>query len=106
MFYPLSVDLSLDIQLQKIKSVLNYHFFFLGSVQEVVIDGQDKVFKDVIEPLESVSVNMIPTVKQDIRELGSPQEVCLLYPLAFLIYNSSGYCFPLPPFLSQNICIQ
>jgi photosystem II oxygen-evolving enhancer protein 2 len=43
--------------------------------QEVVVQGQDKVFKDVIEPLESVSVNLIPTVKQDIRELGSPQEV-------------------------------
>lgn len=27
--------------------------------REVVIEGQDKVFKDVIEPLESVSVNMI-----------------------------------------------
>ena len=44
--------------------------------QEVVIEGQDKVFKDVIEPLESVSINMIPTGKQDIRDLGSPQEVC------------------------------
>lgn len=27
--------------------------------REVVIEGQDKVFKDVIEPLKSVSVNMI-----------------------------------------------
>ncbi|KAJ8759885.1 hypothetical protein K2173_009986 [Erythroxylum novogranatense] len=46
-----------------------------GIEQEVVIEGQDKVFKDVIEPLESVSVNMIPTGKQDIREFGPPQEV-------------------------------
>ncbi|CBI31731.3 hypothetical protein VitviT2T_019187 [Vitis vinifera] len=52
-----------------------YSFLYPFGWQEVVIDGQDKVFKDVIEPLESVSVNMIPTVKQDIRELGSPQEV-------------------------------
>ncbi|KAL2462019.1 PsbP-like protein 1 [Abeliophyllum distichum] len=42
---------------------------------EVIVEGQDKVFKDVIEPLESVSVNLIPTSKQDIRDFGSPQEV-------------------------------
>jgi len=41
-----------------------------------VIEGQDKVFKDVIEPLENVSVNMIPTGKQDIRDLGPPDVVC------------------------------
>lgn len=82
----ISVDFSLDAWLQKINLVLTNHlikifFFCRGSVQEVVIEGQDKVFKDVIEPLESVSVNMIPTAKQDIRELGSPQEVCLIYTL-------------------------
>ncbi|KOM47231.1 hypothetical protein LR48_Vigan07g093500 [Vigna angularis] len=44
-------------------------------ISEVVIEGQDKVFKDVIEPLENVSVNVIPTGKQDITEFGSPQEV-------------------------------
>nr|AJS13466.1 PPL1 [Erycina pusilla] len=52
-----------------------YSFLFPFGWQEVVVQGQDKVFKDVIEPLESVSINMIPTSKQDIRELGSPQEV-------------------------------
>ncbi|XP_020584724.1 psbP-like protein 1, chloroplastic [Phalaenopsis equestris] len=52
-----------------------YSFLYPFGWQEVVVQGQDKVFKDVIEPLESVSVNMIPTSKQDIRELGSPQEV-------------------------------
>ncbi|GAV76055.1 PsbP domain-containing protein [Cephalotus follicularis] len=52
-----------------------YSFLYPFGWQEVVIQGQDKVFKDVIEPLESVSVNMIPTGKQDIRDLGSPQEV-------------------------------
>lgn len=40
--------------------------------QEVMVEGQDKVFKDVIEPLESVSVNMIPIVKQDNRDFGPP----------------------------------
>ncbi|XP_038890216.1 psbP-like protein 1, chloroplastic isoform X2 [Benincasa hispida] len=52
-----------------------YSFVYPFGWQEVVIDGQDKVFKDVIEPLESVSVNMIPTSKEDIRDFGSPQQV-------------------------------
>lgn len=44
--------------------------------QEVIIEGQDKVLKDVIEPLESVSVNLVQTGKESVRDLGSPQEVC------------------------------
>ncbi|PKI35228.1 hypothetical protein CRG98_044394 [Punica granatum] len=52
-----------------------YEFLYPFGWQEVVIDGQDKVFKDVIEPLESVSVNMIPTSKQDIKDFGPPQQV-------------------------------
>nr|XP_048326249.1 psbP-like protein 1, chloroplastic isoform X6 [Ziziphus jujuba var. spinosa] len=52
-----------------------YSFLYPFGWQEVVIDGQDKVFKDVIEPLENVSVNLIPTNKQDIREFGPPKEV-------------------------------
>ncbi|XP_023523999.1 psbP-like protein 1, chloroplastic [Cucurbita pepo subsp. pepo] len=52
-----------------------YSFLYPFGWQEVVIDGQDKVFKDVIEPLESVSVNLIPTSKDDIRDFGPPQQV-------------------------------
>ncbi|KAL3640509.1 hypothetical protein CASFOL_015477 [Castilleja foliolosa] len=52
-----------------------YNFLYPFGWQEVIVEGQDKVFKDVIEPLESVSVNLIPTAKQDIRDFGSPQEV-------------------------------
>ncbi|GMY08621.1 psbP-like protein 1, chloroplastic isoform X1 [Fagus crenata] len=52
-----------------------YSFLYPFGWQEIVIEGQDKVFKDVIEPLENVSVNLFPTSKQDIRELGSPQEI-------------------------------
>lgn len=52
-----------------------YTFYYPFGWQEVVIEGQDKVFKDVIEPLESVSINLIPTSKQDIRDFGPPQEV-------------------------------
>ncbi|KAG6578723.1 PsbP-like protein 1, chloroplastic, partial [Cucurbita argyrosperma subsp. sororia] len=54
-----------------------YSFVYPFGWQEVVIDGQDKVFKDVIEPLENVSVNMIPTSKEDIRDFGSPQQKVL-----------------------------
>ncbi|KAI6676381.1 hypothetical protein NL676_037177 [Syzygium grande] len=52
-----------------------YSFLYPFGWQEVVIEGQDKVFKDVIEPLESVSINMIPTNKEDIRDLGPPEQV-------------------------------
>lgn len=52
-----------------------YTFLYPFGWQEVVVEGQDKVFKDVIEPLESVSVNLIATAKQDIRDFGPPQEV-------------------------------
>ncbi|XP_071702580.1 psbP-like protein 1, chloroplastic isoform X2 [Rutidosis leptorrhynchoides] len=52
-----------------------YSFIYPFGWQEVVIEGQDKVFKDVIEPLENVSVTVFPTNKEDIRDLGSPKEV-------------------------------
>ncbi|KAM0953604.1 hypothetical protein DsansV1_C01g0001751 [Dioscorea sansibarensis] len=52
-----------------------YSFLYPFGWQEVVVQGQDKVFKDVIEPLESVSVNTVTTSKGDLKDLGSPQEV-------------------------------
>ncbi|EPS69731.1 hypothetical protein M569_05031, partial [Genlisea aurea] len=52
-----------------------YSFLYPFGWQEVIVEGQDKVFKDVIEPLESVSISSIPTVKQDIRDFGPPKEV-------------------------------
>jgi hypothetical protein len=82
-------------------------YFLCWPWQEVVIEGQDKVFKDVIEPLESISVNVIPTVKQDIRDFGPPQQVfhihitthffiieaVTLFPIYALapVYNFSSY---------------
>ncbi len=38
-------------------------------------DGQDKAFKDVIEPLESVSLGIAPTTRASLAEAGTPQEV-------------------------------
>lgn len=52
-----------------------YSFVYPFGWQEVAIDGQDKVFKDVIEPLESVSISALPTGKQDIRDFGPPEQV-------------------------------
>jgi hypothetical protein len=44
-------------------------------MQEVSVGGQDVVFKDIIEPLESVSVSITPSDKDDITLYGDPQEV-------------------------------
>lgn len=52
-----------------------YTFLYPFGWQEVAVQGEDKVFKDVIEPLESVSVNLIPSGKESIREFGPPQQV-------------------------------
>ncbi|XP_062216988.1 psbP-like protein 1, chloroplastic isoform X2 [Phragmites australis] len=54
---------------------VGYSFLYPFGWQEVAVQGQDKVYKDVIEPLESVSINTISTSKQDIRELGPPDKV-------------------------------
>lgn len=52
-----------------------YQFTFPFGWQEVSVSGQDTVYKDVIEPLESVSVSYIPTEKQSISEYGDVKEV-------------------------------
>jgi len=54
-----------------------YSFLYPFGWQEVQIDGQDVVYKDVIEPLESVSVGMIPTDKKDVGEFGPINDVCM-----------------------------
>lgn len=54
-----------------------YAFLYPFGWQEISVDGQDVVFKDVIEPLESVSVNAVPTDKQDISEYGPIADVVL-----------------------------
>ncbi|KAL2644733.1 hypothetical protein R1flu_012320 [Riccia fluitans] len=52
-----------------------YAFFYPFGWQEVAVKGQDVALKDVIEPLESVSVSIIKTDKATLQELGSPEEV-------------------------------
>ena len=52
-----------------------YQFLYPFGWQEVSVDGQDVVYKDVIEPLESVSVSLVPTDKKDVTEFGQLDEV-------------------------------
>ena len=52
-----------------------YQFAFPFGWQEVSVSGQDTVYKDVIEPLESESVSYIPTDKKSIAEYGDVKEV-------------------------------
>jgi len=39
------------------------------------VDGQDVVYKDIIEPLESVSVSITSTDKATVDDFGPPEEV-------------------------------
>ena len=48
----------------------NYRFVYPFGWQEVAVKGADVVFKDVVEPLESVSVTLTATDKKDITEFG------------------------------------
>lgn len=53
----------------------NYQFLYPFGWQEVTVTGADVVYKDIVEPLESVSVTMTPTDKKAISEYGSVAEV-------------------------------
>eukprot|EP00236_Picocystis_salinarum_P006259 CAMPEP_0113930996 /NCGR_PEP_ID=MMETSP1159-20121227/6280_1 /TAXON_ID=88271 /ORGANISM="Picocystis salinarum" /LENGTH=193 /DNA_ID=CAMNT_0000931881 /DNA_START=174 /DNA_END=752 /DNA_ORIENTATION=+ /assembly_acc=CAM_ASM_000767 len=52
-----------------------YAFLYPVGWQEVSVKGEDVVYKDVIEPLESVSVNIIPTEQSSVRDLGTKEQV-------------------------------
>ncbi|KAL6778485.1 PSBP3 [Auxenochlorella protothecoides x Auxenochlorella symbiontica] len=54
-----------------------YSLLYPFGWQEVTVRGQDQVFKDVIEPLESVAVAVVPTDKQTVSDFGSPAEVAV-----------------------------
>lgn len=53
----------------------NYQFLYPFGWQEVTITGADVVYKDVVEPLESVSVTITPTDKKDVTEFGDIADV-------------------------------
>ena len=52
-----------------------YQFYYQVGWQEISVDGQDAVYKDVIEPLESVALNIYPTQRESLTDIGSPDEV-------------------------------
>lgn len=52
-----------------------YEFVYPFGWQEVSVDGQDVVYKDIIEPLESVSVSVTTTDKASIDDFGTPEDV-------------------------------
>lgn len=52
-----------------------YQLLYPFGWQEVSVGGQDVVYKDIIEPLESVSVSITPSDKDDITLYGEPVEV-------------------------------
>ncbi|CAG9464830.1 unnamed protein product [Pedinophyceae sp. YPF-701] len=53
----------------------NYTFLYPFGWQEVSVDGLDVCYKDVIEPLESVSVSLVLTDKESVDEFGTPLEI-------------------------------
>jgi photosystem II oxygen-evolving enhancer protein 2 len=52
-----------------------YEFVYPFGWQEVNVNGVEAVFKDIIEPLESVSIQLVPTEKKSITEYGTPNEI-------------------------------
>ena len=52
-----------------------YQFIYPVGWQEISVDGQAKVFKDIIEPLESISLNVYPTERESLKDIGTAQEV-------------------------------
>jgi len=52
-----------------------YEFLYPVGWQEISVDGQQAVYKDIIEPLESAALNVYPTQRESVREIGTPDEV-------------------------------
>lgn len=52
-----------------------YELIYPFGWQEVSVQGVDAVFKDVIEPLESCAVQLVPTEKKTISEYGNANEI-------------------------------
>ena len=52
-----------------------YRFQYPFGWQEVTVSGADVVYKDIVEPLETVSVTLLETDKKDVAEYGPVEEV-------------------------------
>jgi len=56
-----------------------YVFAYPFGWQEVQVDGQEAVYKDVIESLESLSLTVTSTEKKSIDDFGTPVEAANLF---------------------------
>lgn len=74
----------------------NYQFIYPFGWQEVAVKGTDVVYKDVIEPLESVSVTIAGTDKKDVTEFGPLAEVrsgtCTASVVTHQLLWQGGWC--------------
>eukprot|EP00667_Euglena_gracilis_P013992 EG_transcript_14464 len=61
-----------------------YEFLYPFGWQPLEVAGQDVLYKDIIEPLETMSVTIIPTDKESITELGDLERVCFTFADKFL----------------------
>jgi len=66
-----------------------YQFLYPFGWQEVSVQGQDVVYKDLIETLETVSVSITATEKASVTELGPVNDVCFTIADNFLTGRSS-----------------
>ena len=52
-----------------------YQFLYPVGWQEIQVDGQAAVYKDIIEPLESAALNVYPTQRESVADIGTAEEV-------------------------------
>jgi putative transposon-encoded protein len=70
----------------------NYQFLYPFGWQEVTVSGVDVVYKDVVEPLESVSVTITPTDKKDVTEFGDIADVSVPTALKVVSWHTLSHC--------------
>ena len=57
------------VRVNVVKDREGYQFIQVGW-QEISVDGQAKVYKDIIEPLESISLNIYPTERESLKDIA------------------------------------
>lgn len=83
------VDISASHTQQRLDTTFSDRFFIFPVVcgRKLSLKVKTRYLK---MSLESVSVNMIPTVKQDLRDIGPPQQVFHVYFTTLFFYYRCG----------------
>jgi hypothetical protein len=83
------VDISASHTQQRLDTTFSDRFFIFPVVcgRKLSLKVKTRYLK---MSLESVSVNMIPTVKQDLRDIGPPQQVFHVYFTTLFFYYRGG----------------